>query len=431
MKIGLYAIVVPWLAASAFGDDWPQWRGPNRDGVWAESGIIEKFDGPQIALRWRAEISSGYSGPTVADGRVYVFDRVVEPKQIERVHCLDWQTGKEIWTHAYDCRYRGVHREAGPRASVTIHSGLAYSLGTMGHLFCLDAATGRVVWSKDPGGPYKVRVPTWGVAASPLVEGDLVIVQIGGEDGACLVAFDRNTGQERWRALDDPPSYSSPIVTKQTGRRVLICWTGARVVGLDPSSGKLYWEYPFPPKSFIRAIATPVVEGDRLFLSGFFDGSLMLRFGIEKTGVEKIWQRRGPDEFHTEALHTNISTCLLMDEHVYGVDSYGELRCLNARTGERIWESLEATPKRRWSNIFFVRNGEKVWMFNECGELIISTLSPAGFQEIGRAKLIAPTKLQLPERREGVCWSHPAFAYRHVFARNDSELVCASLEAKK
>jgi outer membrane protein assembly factor BamB len=419
-------MLLAWPVAAARADDWPQWRGPNRDGVWRETGIVERFESPEIKVRWRVAIASGYSGPTVADGRVYVTDRVVEPEQIERVHCFDWETGQRIWSHSYPCEYRNVSYEAGPRAAVTIDQGRAYSLGTMGHFFCFDAADGTVLWSKDLGSDYRIRMPIWGISSAPLVEGDLVVVQIGGEDGACLVAFDKKTGSERWKALDDQASYSAPIVIEQAGHRVLVCWTGDRVVGLNPQSGELYWEHPFTPSRMVLAIASPVVEQNRVFVTAFYDGSLMLRLDPHRLSVEPVWRRKGPDEKNTDSLHSIISTPYLEGDYIYGVDSYGELRCLEADTGNRLWESLEATPKARWSNIHFVKNADRVWMFNERGELIISRLSPDGFQEISRAKLIEPTLDQL-RQRGGVCWSHPAFAYQHVFARNDKELVCASL----
>jgi outer membrane protein assembly factor BamB len=177
-------------------------------------------------------------------------------------------------------------------------------------------------------------------------------------------------------------------------------------------------------------VPTPIVEGDRLFVTAFYDGSLMLRLRQDEPRVEKIWRRRGPSERNTDALHAMISTPYMEGDHVYGVDSYGELRCLDARTGDRVWEDLTAVPKARWSTIHMVRNGNRMWMFNERGELIIATLSPQGFHEISRAKLIEPTTDQL-EQRGGVCWSHPAYAYKHVFARNDRELVCASLAAEE
>ena len=317
---------------------------------------------------------------------------------------------------------------AGPRASVSIDDGRAYALGTMGHLHCLDAATGKLLWKKCPGADYDVRVPIWGIAAAPLVDGDLVIVQLGA-DRACLVALDKKTGAERWRALDDQASYSAPIILRQAGRRVLVCWTGNNVVGLNPASGEVYWTYPFPPTRMVINVPTPVVSGDRLFLTAFYDGSLMLKLRQDEPRVEKLWRRQGTSERHTDALHAMISTPLMEGDAVYGVDSYGELRCLDAGTGNRIWEDLTAVPKARWATIHMVRNGGRTWMFNERGELIIGTLSPQGFHEISRAKLIEPTTEQL-EQRGGVCWSHPAYAYKHVFARNDRELVCASLAAE-
>jgi outer membrane protein assembly factor BamB len=411
-------------------DEWPQWRGPNRDGVWHETGIIDKFPQLEIKLRWKVEISSGYSGPTVAGGRVFVTDRVVKPDQIERVHAFDWETGRNIWTYSYDCPYRKVSYDAGPRASVSVDDGRAYALGTMGHLFCLDAASGQVLWKKVPGVDYRVELPDWGIAASPLVDGDLLIVQIGASDeGACLVALDKKTGAEKWRALDDRASYSAPIIISQAGRRVLVAWTGDNVVGLDPASGEVYWKYPFKPAKMVINVPTPVVNGDRMFLTAFYDGSLMLRLDPDRLAVEKIWRRQGLSEVNTDALHAMIATPYFKGDHVYGVDSYGELRCLEAATGDRVWEDLTATPKNRWSNIHMVENAGRIWMFNERGELVIATLDTDGFHEISRAKLIEPTTDQL-NRRGGVCWSHPAYAYRHVFARNDDHLVAASLSAE-
>jgi hypothetical protein len=156
---------------------------------------------------------------------------------------------------------------------------------------------------------------------------------------------------------------------------------------------------------------------------------MMLRLVAERPAVEKVWHRVGANERQTDGLHSIISTPLFLGDHIYGVDSYGELRCLEAATGNRVWENLTATPKARWSTIHFILHGDRVWMLNERGELIISKLSPKGFEEISRASLLKPTTEQLPQRG-GVCWSHPAFANRHVFARNDDELVCASLAAE-
>jgi len=419
------------LKPVALADDWPQWRGPQRDGTWHETGIVERFEEKRLEPVWRREIASGYSGPTVADGRVYVTDRVVEPVQQERIHCFDWKTGIPIWSHTYDCPYEKVSYEAGPRAAVTVHDGRAYALGTMGHLFCLDAGTGTVLWEKDLSSEYEIRMPIWGIAGAPLVVNDLVVVHIGGNDGACVVAFDRKDGDEVWRALDDQASYTAPILIEQAGQEVVVCWTGDSVAGLDAERGSPLWRFPFPPRQqVVIGISTPLVDHGRLFVTSFYDGSLMLRLDDRQTRVEEIWSACGPDERHTEALQSIISTPILQGDYIYGVDSYGELRCLDARTGERIWEDRTATPRARWSNIHFVTHGDDVWMFNERGELIISQLSPLGFHEQSRALLIDPTEEQLGQRG-GVCWAHPAFAHRHVFARNDKELICVSLEADR
>jgi outer membrane protein assembly factor BamB len=426
MKKPLTLLSVLFLAGGVcIADEWPQWRGPKGDGVWRETGIIEKFAGDQVPVKWRAQISNGYSAPTVADGRVYVTDRVTEPQQAERVLCFDAMTGKSLWTHAYPAKYKRIGHPNGPRACVTIESGRAYSLGTMGHLFCLDAAKGRVIWSKDLNAEYDLKIPRWGISAAPLVEKDLVIVHVGGTDDACLMAFDTETGKQRWRALADEASYSAPIVIDQAGKRLIVVWTAERIVGLDAASGQEYWSAPAKTK-LGQAVATPVVQDDLLFISGFFDGSLLLRLAKDKTEVTELWRRGGENENKTDALHCCISTPILDGEHIYGLCSYGQLRCLETATGNRVWESLQAGPNERWATIHFVRHQDQVWMFNERGELIISKLSPTGFEEISRAKLIKPTEGQL-DRRGGVCWSHPAFAYKHVYIRNDEELICADL----
>jgi outer membrane protein assembly factor BamB len=413
------------IAATAAADDWPQWRGPTRDGVWRETGLIDKFAGPEVPIIWRAPIGPGYSGPSVYQGLVFVTDRIVEPKQQERVLAFDARTGKSVWTFTYDSAYARVGYPAGPRASVTCDDGRAFALGTMGRLHAFEAATGKLLWEHDLDTEYKIDMPIWGISASPLVEGDLLIVQVGGEK-ACLAAFDKRTGVERWRALDDRASYVAPIIVEQRGERVLVALTGDNVVGLDPQTGTVLWTEPFPPAKMPISISTPAVAGDRVFFTSFYDGSLMLRLDQSKWAVEKLWRRKGFDEKRTDALHSIISTPLFLGDYVYGVDSYGELRCLDAATGDRLWEDTTATPTARWSTIHMVRNGDRIWMFNERGELIIARLSPKGFEEISRAKLLNPTTEQL-RQRGGVCWSHPAYADRRVFARNDEELVCGNL----
>lgn len=411
------------------GDEWPQWRGARRDGVWRETGLVEKFSSAEIPLKWRAPIGAGFSGPTIAAGRVYVSDRLTEPAEAERVHCFEWQTGRRLWTHSYPCRYGDIGYKAGPRASVLVEDGRAYSLGAVGHLVCLDAENGTLLWGRDLRTEYKIRMPDWGIAAAPLVEGDLLIVQIAGQDNACLCAFDKRTGAPRWQALPDLASYSAPIVVDQAGHRVLICQTGDRVVGVDPRDGRLYWEYPLPWKSWPIGIPTPVVAGDLVLISNASQGSLVMRLAADKPEMKVLWHLRRQDVPDKKALHCLNSTPYVEGDHIYGADQRGVLRCLHLLTGQQVWEDNSAVHEDRFATVHLVQNGPRTWLFNERGELIIARLTPDGFHEISRAKLIDPT-VEQAQLRGGVAWSHPAFAYRHVFARNDKELVCADLAAK-
>ena len=397
--------------------------------MWSETGIVEKFASETLPRKWTAEIGSGYSGPTVAQGRVYLMDRLTRPGSTERVLCFDEQTGNELWKLAYECEYGRIGYPAGPRAAVTIDDGKAYALGATGRLHCLDAADGKVLWENDLEKLYDIEMPIWGISGSPLIFQDLVMLHIGGKDGACIVALNKNSGDEVWKALDDRAQYTTPVLVEQAGQPVLICWTGDSVAGLEATSGKVLWRHPWKPQNMPIGIATPVVEKDRVFFTSFYDGSLMLRLAKDKPKAEELWQIVGPNEIDTDALQSIISTPVFDGGHIYGVDSYGELRCLDASDGKRLWEDLTATPKARWSTIHFVKNGDKYWLFNERGELIIGQLSPQGFHEISRAKLLEPTIDQL-RQRGGVCWSHPAFANKCVFQRNDKELVCASLAAE-
>jgi outer membrane protein assembly factor BamB len=416
------------FAPSASGEDWPQWRGMNRDGVWNETGVVEKFPAAEMPIKWKVEIGAGYSGPTVADGRVFVTDRLTKPTEVERILCFEEATGKPLWVKAYDCPYGRIGYQAGPRASVTVEGKVAYALGATGRVFALDVASGEVLWEKNCETEFEIDMPIWGISGAPLIYENLVILHIGGKN-ACVVALNKQTGEEVWRALPDRAQYTAPIVVKQGDTDVVIVWTGDSASGLDAKTGKVHWNFPWKPRNMPIGIATPIVENNMVFFTSFYDGSLMLRLDPTKPTAEKVWQIAGRDERNTEALHSIISTPLFRGGLIYGCDSYGELRCLDAATGERLWEDLTATPKARWSNIHFVQAGELTWLFNERGELIIGKLAKSGFTEISRTKILEPTLDQL-RQRGGVCWSHPAFANRHVFVRNDKELVCVSLEKK-
>lgn len=415
------------FSTTAIADDWPQWRGPKRDGIWRERDILRRFPEDGLRRQWSVPIGPGYSGPVVADGYAYVTDRVVEPEQKERVHCVDMINGKKLWTFEYPCQYVNISYMAGPRACPIVDDSNVYTLGTMGNLHCLNAITGDKIWSRDLRKDFRIRMPHWGIAASPLIWRDYLILQIGGADGACVVALDKDSGEEVWRSLNDQASYSSPIMIEQAGRPTVLVWTGDSVAALDPHDGDVRWRYPWAPKDMPIGVATPVVQGDRAFFTSFYDGSLMLRIDPHEFRYQVLWQRMGRSENDTDALHSTISTPVFEGNYIYGIDSYGEFRCLDATNGDRIWADQTATPKARWSTVHFVKHGSRYFLFNERGELIIAKLSPEGFHEIDRTQVIQPTRDQL-SRRGGVCWSHPAFADECIVARNDEELICISLE---
>jgi outer membrane protein assembly factor BamB len=422
----------------ADAEDWPQWRGVNRDATIDDNGIATSFTKRIVPRKWSVELGSGYSGPTVAAGRVFVTDRgpapdadELTPKEIERVLCFDAADGKLIWKIQYDSVYHIDYR-AGPRAAVTVHDGKAIAVGAMGHLHCLDAATGKVLWKHDLADEYGVRMPMWGIAASPLVVDDLVIQIAAGKDDGCVMAFDLTTGERKWHAIDERAGYSSPILIDQAEQKVVVCWTGESICGLDPQTGKVHWRVEMLPRNMPIGVPTPVFDGQHLLVSSFYDGSMLIRVNADKLSAEKRWHRFGISEENTDALHCMISGPIIKGKYIYGVDSYGELRCLSLETGERVWESDKAVPRARWATIHTIELTDESGrptreiLMNDRGHLIFATLSPDGYHEHSRAALIKPTQQQL-RRRGGVVWAHPAIADGLIYIRSDKELVCASI----
>ncbi len=418
VSLGFFLFIVQSVA-----QDWPDWRGTNRDAIWEGTNLIEKFESQITQPEWRVAVGSGYSGPTVANGKVYITDRIEEPTETEGILCFDEKTGKKLWEFRYTSIYEGVGYPAGPRASVVINEGKVWSLGTMGNLYCFDAVSGEVLWQKDLNRVYQIKMPIWGIAATPLIDGEKIILQIGGNENACVIALNKDSGEEIWRNLNDGASYSAPVIFEKNGKRVLVVWTEDHLAGMEPETGEVFWKFPWKLK-MAMGIATPVLYNNYVFVSAFYDGSLLIDLGENYTTARKVWQRSGESERNTDALHCVMNTPVILDDFIYGVDSYGELRCLELLSGDRIWENLSAVNKNRWANIHFIQNREHTWMFNEHGELIIASLSSDGFREISRTKIIVPTRKQLPR---GVTWSHPAFANGYIFVRNDNELISVRL----
>ncbi|MFV2068878.1 MAG: PQQ-binding-like beta-propeller repeat protein [Pirellulales bacterium] len=430
-------------SAGVVADDWPQWRGPRRDGVWRETGIVARLPA-QLHRRWQTPIGAGFSGPAVAGTRLFVTDRIAPKGQAapknramereelggrERVLCLDAETGRIVWEHSYRCQYK-ISYPVGPRATPTVHDGKVYTLGAMGDLLCLDSETGRLLWKKNYTAEFGTEMNLWGMAAAPLVHGDKLVILVGGKNGAGVVALDRETGDELWRALEGgDPGYAAPVIVHAGGREQLIVWNPVGIHGLDPKAGTVYWREA-ATIHMGHSIATPIFDPKlgRLFVASFFDGPMMLELAEAQPTAKLLWRGTSHSELpaNTEGLHSLLSTPAFKEGYLFGICSYGQLRCLDAATGERLWETIEATGRGRWWNAFLIRHEDRFLIFNEQGELIIAQLSPKGYRELSRAFLIEPTSRV---GRRKVVWSHPAFAHRCVFARNDKEIVCIDLAA--
>lgn len=418
-RIALAGLVA--LTAAARAEDWPQWRGPNRDGAWNETGIVESFPADGLKFSWRTPIGRGWSSPVVAQGRVFVTDvLVVRSNATERVLCFDEATGRLLWSHHYAVDYPDWALEpnaGGPRATPIIRGGKLFTLGALGHLFCLDAAKGAVLWAKSLAKEYGVKEFT-GITASLLIEGELLILQICAKPAACVVALDRNSGKEKWKALDDSFTYSSPIIITAGGRKQLIVWTQEAVTSLDPATGKTWWRERLQTPGDM-AVSTPVFSNHRLLIGG-----LMFKLDADKPAASVIWPETMPA---TRRILSNTSTALFLGDYVYSAKISGELVCLEAATGKQVWTTNTVTDLKNGSSIHLARCDDAVFLFTNQGNLIRAQLTPQGYREFGRARLLEPTS---PFGDRKCAWTPPACANRHVFVRNDEELVCASLAAK-
>src|SRR5258706_1259014 len=263
-------------------DDWPEWRGRGRLGVWKETGILDEFPKQGLAVKWRTPVNAGFTGPSVTGGRVFVTDfiRGVNTKGTERILCLDEKTGRVLWTQQWDVDYIGLMQTyaIGRRATPTVDGDSVYVLGAKGALICLKVKTGEIVWKKDFVEDYDTQVPTWGMTGAPLIDGNRVIAVVGGAGNAKVMAFDKLTGKEIWRALSsekEEPGYSQPVLFEAAGIRQLIIWHPQAVVSLDPATGKVNWQQPFKVNINVT-LATPVMHDTRLLITSFYNGSMLL-----------------------------------------------------------------------------------------------------------------------------------------------------------
>jgi len=431
----LAVVAISIHVGSATAEDWSQWMGPGRDDRWNETGILDKFPEGGAKIAWRAPIAGGYSGPAVVGSRVYVTDYVRtagEPKNDpggrpelagrERVLCLDAATGKELWKYEYDCPYK-ISYPAGPRATPTVSGGKVYTLGAEGNLCCFEASRGKVLWQKELKKEYQANTPTWGFCGHPLVDGNKLICLVGGE-GSVAVAFDKDTGQELWKALSaSDPGYCPPSIIEAGGTRQLLIWTPQTLNSLNPETGKVYWTEPLVPQ-YGMSIAAPQKAGDYLYASGIGSVGVAYKLNKDQPGVEIAWEGKP-----NTAVYCGTSTPLIDGGVIYGNDcQVGNLRGVELATGKRLWETFEPTTggERRESHgtVFLTKNADRYFLFSETGDLIIARLSAKGYDEISRAHILERTHEAFGR---SVVWSHPAYANQCAYVRNDKEIVCVSL----
>lgn len=383
--------------------DWPRWRGPNADGRWNPSNIPADFAKKEPQQLWKTEIGEGFGGVTVSEGLVYVMDRQKNPKEVERVICFNTESGRELWKHEWDVSYGGMEYGTGPRASVNITDDKAYALGATGVAVCLDAATGKVVWEVNTVESFGAKVPQWGFAASPVIDGDRVLLHVGAKKGS-VIALNKNSGKEVWRGGPDPAGYCTPEIITHAGMRQIIAWGPEHVQSLNPDSGAVNWIYPYKI-TYGVSIAQPLFHDGVLLVSGYWHGAKAFRLG---TGVELMWENE------TDICGL-MSAPLFKDGVVYMLDKNRGLQAFEIKTGKILWsDGNTLTPKDRNPQMSIVWMDEAkniATLLNASGELVYVTLTPEKCTELARWQIIGKT------------WAHPAFAGNRVFARSDKELI--------
>ena len=427
---------------SASADDWPRWMGEKADGVWREEGIRTDLPKEGAPVAWRVPVGWGYSGPAVADGRVYLSDyqrsegelinnpgKAVTWEGKERLLCLDAKTGKEIWKYeasrSYNLSYPG-----GPRATPTVAGGKVYFLGGMGNFVVLDARTGEKKWEKDFQKDFGAGLPIWGFSAHPLVVDDTVYCVVGGE-GSVAVAFDAKSGEVKWKALNARnQGYCPPSIVKAGGVEQLIIWHPESMNSLNPRTGESYWSLPLKP-NYGMAVMTPQMVGNKLFASGIGRVGAMIELDEKKPAASFLWKGKPKT-----AMYCCNSTPLIVDGVIYGSDiDSSQLIAASVKDGERYWETMEPTIAEefrqggRHGTVYLTQHAPSgnFWLVNEGGDLILAKLSKEKYQELGRQHVLEPTNEAFGRP---VVWSGPAFAEKAVFMRNDKELVKVDLSSK-
>jgi len=396
------------MVTTAAGDGWPQFLGPTRDGVYAGEALADSWPADGPPLLWKKEIGAGFSGPAVADGRLVLFHRRGDE---ELVQCLDAATGAEIWTHSHPTAYRDSFGfDKGPRATPAIAAGRVYTFGAEGVLSAVAFKTGARIWSVDTAAKFSVPKGFFGAACSPLIESDRVLMNLGGKDGAGLVAFDRETGAVAWKTGGDQASYSSPVAATIGGRRLVLFLTFVSLTGVDPATGEVRFTFPVPVRnpSSVKA-AAPLVIGDQVFISASYDvGAFLLR--IKDKEVQTVWES-------DEALSNHYATSVFFQDHLYGFHGRQEyapsLRCVELKSGKVGWS------EERFGGGTLMLAGTRLLILTDKGELILAPADPERFRPLARAKVVG-----------GEVRAYPALAAGRFYARNENTLVCLDLRKR-
>lgn len=430
-------VIIPLLISTAFAEDWPAWMGTDRDGVYRESGIVKSIPESGLKVKWRQPIAEGYAGPAVAEGKVVVFDYVksegevvndpgtrVERQGNERITAMNAATGNVLWQKSYECPY-SISYPAGPRCTPTIDGEQVYTLGAEGDLQCRSMNDGEVIWQLSLKEKFNAEILIWGQSSHPLVDGDLLYTMVGGE-GQGVVAFNKMNGEVVWKALDTEAGYCPTSIIEAAGVRQLIAFHPHGVSSLNPSNGQKYWEMAIEPM-YQMSISRPMIDENLMYASGIRSVSLMMELDTEKPGAKELW-RGNPKN----SVYSANATPLFVDGVLYGSDCVmGCLFAVDAKTGERLWQTFEATRPEEKRKVnhgtgFVTRIGDTntYFIMSEVGDLVMAKMTREKFESLGRFHVLEPTGEAFGR---DVVWSHPAYAERTLFARNDKEIVAVDL----
>ena len=394
------------FALAVWASDWPQFLGPERDGTYPAPAAGVSLRSP--GMLWKKDVGAGFSSPVVAAGKLILFHRAGNDELVE---CLDAATGERIWRFAYGTGYRDDFGfDEGPRGTPAVSGGRVYTFGAEGVLHALDLTTGKRLWRVDTHSKFGVRKGFFGAVASPLVEGGAVYLNVGGPNGAGLVAFDVRDGKVLWTATNDDAGYSSPIAATIDGVRSILCFTRAGLVAADPASGRIRFQFAWRSRTNASVnAAVPVVAGNLIFLSASYNtGAVLLR--VTGNNVEKLWSS-------DEALSSHYASSVQKDGYVFGFhgrQEFGQsLRCIELKTGKVQW-SVDGFGAGTVTLV-----GDRLLIVREDGEGVLAAASPKAYQPETKARLLP-----------GVVRSYPAVAGDRLYLRNEKTLSAYSLMGK-